>query len=85
MILVFSAIEPVFQTAWFIESLFTQTLVIFVIRTRMSPFKSRPSKAMLVSSASILVVALLVPLTPLGKLFGFVEPPVLFYPLLLPT
>jgi Mg2+-importing ATPase len=82
MILVFSAIEPVFQTAWFIESLFTQTLVIFVIRTRMSPFKSRPSKALLVSSASILGVALLVPLTPLGKLFGFVEPPVLFYPFL---
>ncbi|MGB9617070.1 MAG: magnesium-translocating P-type ATPase [Desulfomonilaceae bacterium] len=79
MILVFSAIEPVFQTAWFIESLFTQTLVIFVIRTRMPPFKSRPSKALLVSSVSVLGVALLVPLTPVGKLFGFVEPPPLFY------
>jgi Mg2+-importing ATPase len=79
MILVFSAIEPVFQTAWFIESLFTQTLVIFVIRTRMSPFKSRPSRALLVSSVSVLGVALLVPLTPVGKLFGFVEPPLLFY------
>jgi len=82
MILVFSAIEPVFQTAWFIESLFTQTLVVFVIRTRMSPFKSRPSKALLLSTVSILGVALLVPLTPLGKLFEFVEPPVLFYPFL---
>ena len=82
MILVFSAIEPIFQTAWFIESLFTQTLVVFVIRTRMSPFKSRPSKTLFLSSAGILAVTLLVPLTPLGKLFGFVEPPLLFYPFL---
>lgn len=80
MILLFNASEPVFQTAWFIESLFTQTLVIFVIRTRMSPFyKSRPSKILLVSSFSVLAFALLIPLTPLGPLFQFVEPPSLFY------
>ena len=38
MIVIFKANEPLFQTAWFIESLFTQTLVIFAIRTRMVPF-----------------------------------------------
>ncbi|MEM3420823.1 MAG: HAD-IC family P-type ATPase, partial [Candidatus Hadarchaeum sp.] len=80
MILVFSASEPVFQTAWFIESLFTQVLVIFVIRTRISPFyKSRPSNALLLSSVSVLAFALLVPFTPIGDLFGFIEPPALFY------
>jgi Mg2+-importing ATPase len=43
MIVIFKANEPLFQTAWFIESLFTQTLVIFAIRTRMVPFwKSKP-------------------------------------------
>ena len=70
-----------FQTAWFLESLFTQTLVIFVIRTRKSPFwKSKPSKLLLLSSFSILGFALIIPFTSLGdKYFGFVSPPPLFF------
>jgi len=83
-----SALVPasvsLFQTAWFIESLATQTLVIFVIRTAKSPFyKSRPSKLLLLSSLSILVFAFLMPFTPLGALFGFVEPPLAFFVLVL--
>ncbi len=75
---------PLFQTAWFIESLATQTLVVFVIRTRKTPFyKSRPSRFLLVSSLSIITVALILPLTPLGKLFKFVEPPLSFFAILL--
>jgi len=71
---------PLFQTAWFIESLFTQTLVIFAIRTRRSPFfKSRPSTTLLVSTFAVLAVAILLPLIPLGIWFGFVELPVTFY------
>jgi Mg2+-importing ATPase len=73
-----------FQTAWFIESLATQTLVIFVIRTRKSPFyKSKPSKLLAISSLSVVGVALILPLTPLGGLFHFVEPPVTFFVILL--
>jgi Mg2+-importing ATPase len=73
-----------FQTAWFIESLATQTLVIFVIRTRKTPFyKSRPSKLLAISSLSVVGVALILPLTPLGDLFHFVEPPVTFFIILL--
>jgi Mg2+-importing ATPase len=73
-----------FQTAWFIESLATQTLVIFVIRTRKSPFyKSKPSKLLVISSFSVVGVALILPLTPLGGLFQFVEPPVTFFIILL--
>lgn len=69
-----------FQTAWFIESLSTQTLVIFAIRTRKTPFyKSKPSLFLLVSSLIIVAFALALPFTPLGELFNFVQPPFTFY------
>jgi hypothetical protein len=80
MLFVFNATEPLFQTAWFLESLSTQTLVIFVIRTRRSPFyKSKPSKSLLVSSIAIVAFALILPFTPLGELFDFVTPPLAFF------
>lgn len=61
-----------FQTAWFIESLATQTLVIFVIRTRVSPFyKSRPSLPLLISSLAVVAVGITIPLTFLRHYFGF--------------
>ncbi|MEM1507651.1 MAG: hypothetical protein QW294_03615 [Candidatus Bathyarchaeia archaeon] len=48
----------------FLESLTTQTLVVFIIRTRLSPFyKSRPSRALIFTSASIIVFALALPYT----------------------
>jgi Mg2+-importing ATPase len=69
-----------FQTAWFIESLCTQTLVIFAIRTRQSPFfKSKPSMALLISTFLVVAVSMLLPFTPLSGWFEFVEPPVTFY------
>jgi hypothetical protein len=72
--------QHMFQTAWFVESLITQTLVVFVIRTRVSPFwKSKPGKFLLLSSFSVVAAALIVPYTPIGKLFNFVPPPPLFY------
>ncbi len=72
--------EHLFQTAWFVESLVSQILVVFVIRTRRSPFwKSKPSKYLVISSIIIIAFALLVPLSPLGRIFGFVAPPPLFY------
>lgn len=80
MLLVFNATEPLFQTAWFLESLSTQMLVIFVIRTRRTPFyRSRPSGLLILSSLGVLGIALIMPFTPLGALFGFVEPPPTFF------
>ncbi|MEM2118120.1 MAG: magnesium-translocating P-type ATPase [Candidatus Bathyarchaeia archaeon] len=80
MLLVFNATEPLFQTAWFLESLCTQTFVIFVIRTRRTPFyKSKPSRLLLLSSLSIVGFALILPFTPLGELFHFVQPPFTFF------
>jgi len=79
MLNVFNATEPVFQTAWFIESLCTQTLVIFAIRTRKTPFfKSKPSPLLLLSSLGVVAFALIMPFTPLGDWFQFIEPPITF-------
>ena len=62
-----------FHTGWFVESLFTQILVVLVIRTRMTPFwRSRPSKALGVAIVLALVAAVIIPLSPLGtKVLGF--------------
>jgi Mg2+-importing ATPase len=90
MLLVFIPVVPLalispeqkqlFQTAWFIESLCSQTLVVFVIRTRRTPFwKSKPSKYLVISSIAIVAAAILIPFTPLGELFSFVPPPPLFF------
>jgi Mg2+-importing ATPase len=76
LIFVFKASAPLFQTAWFIESLFTQTLVIFAIRTRRTPFyRSKPSKFLFVNIAVVLVVAIAIPFTAVGRFFSFVALP----------
>jgi hypothetical protein len=73
-----------FQTAWFIESICTQTLVVFVIRTRQTPFwKSKPGKYLVLSSLSVVAAAFIIPYIVLGRVFHFVPPPPLFYVFLL--
>jgi len=79
MLFVFHATAPLFQTAWFVESLFTQTLVIFAIRTRRLPFfRSEPSKFLVWNIIIVLAVALALPFVVLGKFFNFVPLPVNF-------
>jgi Mg2+-importing ATPase len=75
----FGASEPMFQTGWFIESLATQSLVIFVIRTRRAPWRSLPNPVLAVLTLAVVLIGLVIPLTPLGALFGFVAPPPAFY------
>lgn len=80
MLFIFNASEPLFQTAWFIESLASQTLVIFSIRTKRSPFwKSKPSRLLLFNNMVIIASALILPYTPLGIIFRFEKPPATFY------
>jgi len=79
---VLKAEEQLFQTGWFVESLCTQVLVIFIIRTRGNPFKSRPHPLLTVTSLAIVATAIGLPLTPLGAHLGFVAPPAYFYGIL---
>ncbi len=61
-----------FQTAWFMESLATQTFVIYVIRTRKFPFlQSSPSKWLLLSTLLVVVVAWIIPFIGVGRLLHF--------------
>ncbi|HSD55028.1 MAG TPA: magnesium-translocating P-type ATPase [Burkholderiales bacterium] len=73
--------EKLFQTGWFVESMATQVLVIFVIRTRGRPWASLPSPWLAATSVAIVAIAAALPLTPLGRHFGFVAPPWQFYAL----
>jgi Mg2+-importing ATPase len=66
---------PLFHTAWFVESLATQTLVVFVIRTAGNPFKSRPSRSVLLAVLTVVAIAGVLPYTPLGALLRFVPLP----------
>jgi Mg2+-importing ATPase len=83
MLRVFGAGETLFHTGWFIESIATQVLVIFVIRTQVSPFKSRPNIVLIMTSLTVVAVAAALPFTPLATLLGFVGPPPLFFMILL--
>jgi len=67
---------PLFHTGWFVESLATQTLVVFVIRTAGSPLKSRPSLPLLISVLVVVAVAGVLPYTPIGHLLQFTPLPV---------
>jgi Mg2+-importing ATPase len=82
MLQVFHAGEKLFHTGWFIESMATQVLVIFIIRTRRNPFKSRPNLWLTLCSLTVVCIAIGLPFTPLGRYLGFVPPPISFYAIL---
>ncbi len=71
----FEAIPDVFRTAWFVESIATQLLVIFVIRTSSRTLSSRPAGILLVTSIGALSISLFIALSPAGTTFGFVPMP----------
>ena len=75
-----------FQTGWFVESLMTQTLVIYVIRTNRIPFlQSRPSWPLMATTIAVLAVGLWLPVSPFAAALGFVALPAAYWPLLLGT
>ena len=67
----------VFRTAWFIESIVTQILVIFVIRSADPIWMSRPHPVLVATSLGALMLALILALTPVGRIFGFAPLPTL--------
>lgn len=75
LLTVLKADEGLFQTGWFIESLATQILVIFVIRTRGNPLRSHPHPALWLAAITVLAIAAVIPFSPLAGLFGFTALP----------
>jgi Mg2+-importing ATPase len=79
----FHASEPLFHTGWFIESLATQTLVLFVIRTMGNPFRSRPSRSLTITTLLIVGIGVALPVTPLATLLGFTRLPASYFAFLI--
>jgi Mg2+-importing ATPase len=75
----FHAPEALFHTGWFLESLATQVLVVFVIRTARRPWRSRPSAPLALAVVGVLLVAVVLPWTPLAPALGFVPMPFAFF------
>lgn len=73
--LVFALDVSAFRTAWFVESIASQILVIFIIRTVLSPLKSHPHEMLALTSLGALGCALVIALTPLGILAQLVPLP----------
>jgi Mg2+-importing ATPase len=73
------ASEAQFHTGWFVESLATQTLVLFVIRTSKNPFRSRPSGPLLATCLAAVVIGLYLPFSPLAGILGFTPLPAKYY------
>jgi Mg2+-importing ATPase len=67
--------EVQFHTGWFVESLATQTLVLFVIRTSKNPFRSRPSIPLIASCLGVVAIGLCLPFSPLAGVLGFTPLP----------
>ncbi|HEX7960619.1 MAG TPA: magnesium-translocating P-type ATPase, partial [Terriglobales bacterium] len=79
LLFVLRAGEAEFHTGWFVESLATQTLVLFVIRTRRNPLRSRPSLALTLTTTGVVVAGLLIPFVPVAKNLGFTALPLSYF------
>ncbi len=80
MLWVFHAGPALFRSGWFVESLATQTLVVFVIRTRRIPFwHSRPSRPMLIAVFTAVVIGAYLPYSPFSHALGFHPLPASFF------
>jgi P-type Mg2+ transporter len=65
-----------FQTAWFVEGLLSQLLVVLVLRTRTLPWRgARPARVVLAGAAAAAVIGSLLPLTPLAVGLRMTAPP----------
>jgi Mg2+-importing ATPase len=71
-----------FRTGWFVESVLSAAMVVLVVRTRRPLLASRPSPSLTAATLVVLGATLLLPYTPLGRLFGFLPLPLPFLGLL---
>ena len=60
-----------FRTGWFLESVISAALIVFVVRSRKPFFKSRPGKALLFATLSVVLLTLALPYTPIASFIGF--------------
>ncbi len=78
LIYLLNADPALFRTGWFIESVLSEILVMFSIRTKRRFYKSRPSRLLTATSILVASIALIIVYSPFGVLFEFVQPPLWF-------
>jgi len=72
--------EKLFQTAWFVESILTQTMIVHIIRTRKIPFfQSSPSAALLICTIVIMAIGAYLPFSFLAEQFGLIPLPAIYW------
>ncbi len=67
-----------FRTGWFVESVVSAATIVLVVRTRGPLLRSRPSRPLLLATVAIVAVAIALPFSRLGGLFGLVPLPPVF-------
>jgi Mg2+-importing ATPase len=67
--------QTLFHTGWFVESVLSATLVVFALRTRKTAWRSRPARAMVLVTVLVMLLALILPVSPLAGLMGFAPLP----------
>lgn len=76
--------EQEFQTGWFLESVISATLIVLVVRTRNTFYKSRPGRYLWIATIVVVGFVLLLPMLPFAATLGFAPvPPVFFLAMLL--
>ena len=78
MLLFLHATPEQFRTGWFMESVVSAAVIVLVIRRRRPFYKSRPGNQLLVATLTVVMAALILPFTPLGRIFGLVTLPLSF-------
>jgi Mg2+-importing ATPase len=72
LLLIFHTDQSVFQAGWFLESILTQVFVVYIIRTKLIPFKqSWPSPALIASTLLVVLVSFVVVISPIRFIFQF--------------
>ena len=83
LLYVLNAGEKEFQTGWFVESVVSATMIVFVLRTQLSIFRSKIGKYLLMASFTVAGFTLILPYLPFAGALGFVSLPVRFYAVML--
>jgi Mg2+-importing ATPase len=73
------ASQAQFHTGWFVESLATQTLVVFIIRTSKNPLRSRPSGPLFATCLAVVAIGMYLPFSPLASVLGFTPLPLSYF------